>query len=304
MIENEAFLATILEHPDEDAPRLVYADWLEEQGETDRAEFIRVQIELAKLDVEPERRSDLELRESQLMRNKKKWLQPVFERIGKFTEYAAEFGFCRGFVESARMRANRVAECADALFSTVPLRELKAYEFQAGGFDLLFACSHLDKLISLQLDRGPGPGAFPAEFIKRLIDCPRLVQLRRLSLTDNGVGDREVEMLVPFLSLPSLRALDLSHNAITETGFAALFRGADFDHLQDLDLSHNGLGKSVLESMTYFFDRNVRSVWVEQLLSSPVADSLHRLRLTGNSLRGADRRALEKHFGPRIILNY
>ena len=48
-----AFLQDILEHPDDDAPRLIYADWLEEHGkEADRlrAEFIRVQVELDRLD--------------------------------------------------------------------------------------------------------------------------------------------------------------------------------------------------------------------------------------------------------------
>lgn len=43
-----AMLRTILERPDNDAARLVYADWLEEHGETERAEFIRAQCELAK----------------------------------------------------------------------------------------------------------------------------------------------------------------------------------------------------------------------------------------------------------------
>lgn len=43
---NTAFLADILEHPDDDTPRLVYADWLEDHGEPQRAEFIRVQCEL------------------------------------------------------------------------------------------------------------------------------------------------------------------------------------------------------------------------------------------------------------------
>lgn len=42
------FLADIIDHPDDDVPRLIYADWLEEQGEEVRAEFIRVQCELAK----------------------------------------------------------------------------------------------------------------------------------------------------------------------------------------------------------------------------------------------------------------
>jgi uncharacterized protein (TIGR02996 family) len=36
-----AFLRDIVEHPDDDAPRLIYADWLEERGEAERASFIR-----------------------------------------------------------------------------------------------------------------------------------------------------------------------------------------------------------------------------------------------------------------------
>jgi uncharacterized protein (TIGR02996 family) len=47
MSDNTAFLRAVLEHPDDDGPRLVYADWLDEQGQADRAEFIRVQCELA-----------------------------------------------------------------------------------------------------------------------------------------------------------------------------------------------------------------------------------------------------------------
>lgn len=44
----DAFIATIKDNPLSDGPRLVFADWLEEQGQCNRAEFIRVQIELAK----------------------------------------------------------------------------------------------------------------------------------------------------------------------------------------------------------------------------------------------------------------
>lgn len=41
------FLPEILANPDDDTPRLVFADFLQERGENDRAEFIRVQCELA-----------------------------------------------------------------------------------------------------------------------------------------------------------------------------------------------------------------------------------------------------------------
>ena len=37
----------ILDNPDEDTPRLMYADWLDEHGDSGRAEFIRLQCRLA-----------------------------------------------------------------------------------------------------------------------------------------------------------------------------------------------------------------------------------------------------------------
>ena len=43
-----ALLAAVLAAPDDDTPRLVYADWLTEQGDGERAEFVRVQCELAR----------------------------------------------------------------------------------------------------------------------------------------------------------------------------------------------------------------------------------------------------------------
>jgi uncharacterized protein (TIGR02996 family) len=41
------FLQAIRTDPDDDTVRLVYADWLDDRGEGDRAEFIRVQVKLA-----------------------------------------------------------------------------------------------------------------------------------------------------------------------------------------------------------------------------------------------------------------
>lgn len=50
MNDEAGFLAKILSEPEEDTHRLVYADWLEENGRPERAEFIRVQVELATFD--------------------------------------------------------------------------------------------------------------------------------------------------------------------------------------------------------------------------------------------------------------
>ena len=80
-----AFLATIIEHPQDDGPRLVYADWLEERaadvGGTDpRVEFIRVGCELARLG-EPR----------VLLGGKEDWVCALIERGGP-NYYEADSG--------------------------------------------------------------------------------------------------------------------------------------------------------------------------------------------------------------------
>lgn len=45
-----SLLDAVLERPDDDWPRGIMADWYDENGQPERAEFIRVQIELAKYD--------------------------------------------------------------------------------------------------------------------------------------------------------------------------------------------------------------------------------------------------------------
>jgi uncharacterized protein (TIGR02996 family) len=49
MTDGDLLLARVIADPACDAVRLVYADWLEENGQPERAEFVRVQVELANL---------------------------------------------------------------------------------------------------------------------------------------------------------------------------------------------------------------------------------------------------------------
>jgi uncharacterized protein (TIGR02996 family) len=48
MTERRAFLSQILDHPDDDTARLVFADWLEENGEPEFGRFLRAGVTLAK----------------------------------------------------------------------------------------------------------------------------------------------------------------------------------------------------------------------------------------------------------------
>jgi uncharacterized protein (TIGR02996 family) len=66
MSNEAAFLAAIRAAPGDDAPRLVFADWFEDNGRPERAEFIRVQLELANATAAADRHCDLVEREAEL----------------------------------------------------------------------------------------------------------------------------------------------------------------------------------------------------------------------------------------------
>lgn len=48
MSDRDALLAAIRAHPDDDTPRLIFADFLDDAGEPERAAFVRAQVELAR----------------------------------------------------------------------------------------------------------------------------------------------------------------------------------------------------------------------------------------------------------------
>ena len=49
MSEGDDLYRAVLDSPEDDAPRLIYADWLDEHGRPDRAEFIRVQCAMDRI---------------------------------------------------------------------------------------------------------------------------------------------------------------------------------------------------------------------------------------------------------------
>jgi uncharacterized protein (TIGR02996 family) len=117
--DEAAFLRTIRENPDADLPRLVYADWLQEHGETLRAEFLRAHLELERLTEDSPRRRELAFwcrtqldTQSHLLFEPP--LQPKFARYG------------RGLVEAAEFWNASDGEIASA-FHLAPLRRVWVY---------------------------------------------------------------------------------------------------------------------------------------------------------------------------------
>src|SRR4051795_7636039 len=82
MADDDAFLRAIIDNPDDDVPRLVYADYLDEHGDPERAEFIRAQCAVERLppsDPECDRLYDRS--EDLLAANRERWLGPIDEFV-------------------------------------------------------------------------------------------------------------------------------------------------------------------------------------------------------------------------------
>jgi uncharacterized protein (TIGR02996 family) len=120
MTDEDALLAAIIADPDDDLPRLVYADWLDEHDQPDRAEFIRLQIERANAPPGSATAKRCFGCEAELLaRHWDEW-------AGPFKPWAG-FGdllFRRGFVEQLTCDAGVFVENSAPLFRLSPVREI------------------------------------------------------------------------------------------------------------------------------------------------------------------------------------
>ena len=116
--DSEPFLQRIRAFPDDDSHRLIFADWLEEQGtrEANRAAFIRIQVALASLPSDDPRRPTLLVAERELLdAYREEWEGPL-------RGLATGPEFRRGFVEEVKVAARQFLRHADELFAAGPIR--------------------------------------------------------------------------------------------------------------------------------------------------------------------------------------
>jgi uncharacterized protein (TIGR02996 family) len=112
----DAFLEAILENEDDDAPRLVFADWLEENGQPERAEFIRCQCLWARLPRGDARREELRARCRLLLkRHGRRW-------AGLLGPWLCSGTFRRGFLDTVTIPAQVYLEHAADIDRLIPVR--------------------------------------------------------------------------------------------------------------------------------------------------------------------------------------
>jgi uncharacterized protein (TIGR02996 family) len=259
----QAFLQDIIAHPDDDAPRLVFADWLDDHGDADRAELIRAQCELAR-GASGLRLAELEARERELLDlHGPLWAAPLRGLVDAWK-------FRRGFVECVAVKqgsAGRFCERIADLFAAFPLRAVR-FECAPGAAMSLLSKPHylarlsaldakdlhdanpkafMDRLLqpeasdlrSLLLEARESSHDWDAQ-LRRLAEPGPLAGLRELGLAFGTVGNPPNGGVVAALAAsPSLALLERLHLPFAELGLPVarhLAGSATLAHLTHLDL--------------------------------------------------------------------
>lgn len=233
---DEAFLEDICAHPDDDATRLIYADWLDDRGDADRAEFIRVQVERRKKGAEDGRyRALLNREEALVQENEARWRDELPALDGVNWE-----GFSGGFVEAVFVNSVEVfLRHAAVLFAVAPIRRLQVGHIDAADARTLSECADLSRLTELNLGNNPTLGR---EGVRALSLSPHLENLRALLLHYNSFWNDTVEHLARSPLSNRLEELYLAGNCLDDDDVEMLLEGAEWSNLTDLDLRDNRIG--------------------------------------------------------------
>jgi uncharacterized protein (TIGR02996 family) len=282
----EALLQAIIADPDDDAPRLVYADHLDETGdpaEAARAELIRFQIATARLpDGHPDKSGRMEQAVRMTDEFKSTWFSWV--RDEGCLPYPQ-----RGFLDhwSCGSKEDQLADLQDAFdqepitnatfflngsdlpeLATWPqlarLRQLNLWPDEPTGDDILAFLSspHLTGLREFEYMGRRGTRTPFVNAARLLATSPQYAGLRSLCIISAGVGDLGATALARSTVLTGLTGLALSHCDVGPSGCGELLSSPVVAGLTNL-----GLGG------------NVRTATDGETLAAFLADSPHLARL-------------------------
>jgi uncharacterized protein (TIGR02996 family) len=218
--QGAALLQAIADAPEDDTPRLVYADWLDEHGDGARAEFIRVQIERARLPRDDNRQAELAAREKQLLdRHRDPWL-------GTMPNGVLSRPWARGFPEAVgcvnpsewrewQLSRDDLASLTKAV-EQLPIREFGA-RLRGCGLELLAEWPLLRRLRSLNLSYGYFNGESDVPAFTPGLQALALSQFST-GITSLNLNSREFEpgifhLLGTSERLPCLAELTFEHSS-------------------------------------------------------------------------------------------
>lgn len=180
------FLRTIIADPLNDDPRKIYADWLDENGQPERSEFIRVQIELARTPKEIDSVIDwvdgstsvgkvpnlhfvaLRRRERELLKaHDADWVAEFHSEIGWVTQFDRVL-FHRGLIGIIECDWRMWQQHADALRRAAPIERVRLTDVPDWDlWSMTEIKEHLEKLY------GPIPGVCGGVEFELPVDAER-----------------------------------------------------------------------------------------------------------------------------------
>ncbi len=257
MTDGQALRREVVRNPDDDTLRLIYADWLDENGRPERAALIRAQVEEAAAEpFSPAARAAAGRAEPILRKNHRRWTEHLEGHV-------ADPRFVRGFVGHVAAEAGRFPQVAGPVFGLEPVQSLFVYRAPGGDYlvplEPVFDVPELQRLTALDLS-----AAHPLQVEwEALLKCPHLDRLTDLSLRGNPLFPPWLTELLASPSLPGLAGLDLSDIPNIGPGFLAAVEKAPGRRFRRLNLS----GVRLLGGE------------VQRLLASPCLGRVEELRL-------------------------
>jgi uncharacterized protein (TIGR02996 family) len=188
-------LAEVIAAPADDAPRLVYADWLGDRDPA-RSEFIVVQCELEF--AKGPRRAALQKRADELR---------VAHGDAWGFEWCNSYSFRRGFVFAVDARAKLLVAHAATFFATTPLEHFATHVETLAELASLLKLSGLARLTTLVLSASISNGV-----VKLLAGTRLLDNVTTLSLWVHSLEEADAALLAQPSTLPALKKLQLARS--------------------------------------------------------------------------------------------
>jgi uncharacterized protein (TIGR02996 family) len=314
---NAALEAAVRANAEADAPRLVYADWLDENGDPDRAAFIRTQVALwDKHPADADYVDLLERQEELDLLGVRERLKPRLPRELAFNgdnpdSFARGFPFFAGESRAPgsaavlRERARRLRDQLPALFRDTTVRGLRCSSWSWGygsELDVIFSAPEIAGLEALWVgDRALGNEHVVSAVQSILNSGAR--NLQWLGLTD--VSCNVAELLAGVTGGPPLRRFQGSFFYCSEEHMEKLFASAWFCGLHRIEVSSEDWADEwMVRALTHLAELHTleTTFGTEALAVLPELGpfrTLGRLRL-GATLRDGGETALARARMPRL----
>jgi uncharacterized protein (TIGR02996 family) len=264
-MDERDLLAAVIASPDDDAPRLVYADWLLEHGDgaaRARGELIQCECVIARLpDESTPRRAALVRRAAQLRLSDRPWITNMLEGVFGPREAAweASWRFDRGLVTAYTRRSwsgEEIARYLRSIQSRIPVNDLEVHCRSVEDLRAFLTAEGVERLRSLRAHLG----TLPDDAIAILAQAQRLTELRSLRVAWFPGQNVGIDPLLSTDAFPHLECLGLElpvgpfcfprpGEPLAADALASLEGSPLSRTLRSFELSRNHLGESGIRAI-------------------------------------------------------